>query len=195
MKNQEEVWMVFYTVSRHEKRADEMLRQAGFISYLPLIEVVKKWSDRMKKLMEPLFKGYIFVKISRSKIGAVSEVFGIVGPVRIGTEYAILTEKEIKIIRLTEKSGYPIEHVDIDLSEGDDVQLIAGPMKGIRGKYITKASGSYLFIMIEGLNTGFKVRVQKYLIKPISSKKQANNDLGLASLILFLGLGITNMLT
>jgi hypothetical protein len=49
--------------------------------------------------------------------------------------------------------------------------------------------------MIEGLNTGFKVRVPKYLIKPISSKKQANNDLGLASLIFFLGLGMTNMLT
>lgn len=165
--------MVFYTHSRHEKKTDEALTEAGFISYLPLVETIKQWSDRKKKVKEPLFRSYIFVKISIMQIPKVSETFGIVGPVRLGDEYAIVTEKEIETIKATANSGYAVELTDYSFEEGEEVQVIGGPLRGIKGRFSIKASTSYICILIEGLNQGIKVKVPAHLVKSLKKSPAA----------------------
>ncbi|MFN4122608.1 MAG: UpxY family transcription antiterminator [Flavobacteriales bacterium] len=173
MNKEEARWMVFYTHSRHEKKADAALIEAGYTSYLPLVETIKQWSDRKKKVKEPLFRSYIFVKTSIMQVSKVSETFGIVGPVRLGDEYAIVTEKEIETIKATANSGYAVELSDYSFEEGEDVQLVGGPLKGIKGRFSTKASASYICILIEGLNQGIKVKVPTHLVKPLKKSPAA----------------------
>lgn len=173
MKKDEAQWTVFYTQSRHEKKAHAALTEAGFHSYLPLIETVKQWSDRKKKVKEPLFRSYIFVKINSRQISAVSAIFGIVGPVRIGNEYAIVTEKEIQAIQATANSGYTVELADYSFESGEIVQVISGPLKGLKGQFSTKNSASYLTILIDGLNQGIKVKVPAHFVKPLKKSPAA----------------------
>ncbi len=56
-------WYVLYTKSRNEKKLTQLLSEKGFDVYCPLQETVKQWSDRKKKVQEPIFKSYIFVHL------------------------------------------------------------------------------------------------------------------------------------
>jgi len=60
-------WHVLYTKPRNEKKVAERLSSAGYTVYCPLQKVRRQWSDRVKVVEEPLFKGYLFVKIEEKK--------------------------------------------------------------------------------------------------------------------------------
>jgi transcription antitermination factor NusG len=55
-------WYALYLRSRYEKKANLELEKKNIETFLPLIEELHVWSDRKKRVMEPLFRGYIFVK-------------------------------------------------------------------------------------------------------------------------------------
>ena len=55
-------WHVLYTKPRHEIKALERLAQNGFEVYCPMKTTLKQWSDRKKKVSEPLLPSYIFIK-------------------------------------------------------------------------------------------------------------------------------------
>ena len=54
-------WKVVHVKANHEfKVANELSTICE--TYCPQMEVIKNWSDRKKKLSQPLFKNYVFVK-------------------------------------------------------------------------------------------------------------------------------------
>ena len=57
-------WFAIYTRPRWEKKVNLLLQEKGVESYCPLNKVKRKWSDRVKIIEEPLFKSYVFVKVS-----------------------------------------------------------------------------------------------------------------------------------
>ena len=59
---QKSKWHVLYTKPRHEIKALERLAQNGFEIYCPMKTTLKQWSDRKKKVSEPLLPSYIFIK-------------------------------------------------------------------------------------------------------------------------------------
>ncbi len=60
-------WHVLYTKPRHEIKAIERLVQNGFEVYCPMKTTLKQWSDRKKKVSEPLLPSYIFIKTTEKK--------------------------------------------------------------------------------------------------------------------------------
>ena len=54
-------WFALYTRPRHEFKALEQIKELEVETYLPTITVIKQWSDRKKKITEPLFRSYIFI--------------------------------------------------------------------------------------------------------------------------------------
>ena len=60
-------WYVLYTKPRHEIKALERLAQNGFEVYCPMKTTLKQWSDRKKKVSEPLLPSYIFIKTTVKK--------------------------------------------------------------------------------------------------------------------------------
>lgn len=65
--HQNSLWHVLYTKPRHEVKALERLAQNGFEVYCPMKTTLKQWSDRKKKVSEPLLPSYIFIKITEKK--------------------------------------------------------------------------------------------------------------------------------
>ena len=55
-------WHVLYTKPRHEIKVLERLAQNGFEVYCPMKTTIKQWSDRKKKVSEPLLPSYMFIK-------------------------------------------------------------------------------------------------------------------------------------
>ena len=66
MTDTQKKWFVVYTIPRWEKKVALLLQQKGIEHYCPLNKVTRQWSDRRKIVVEPLFKGYVFVKVSEA---------------------------------------------------------------------------------------------------------------------------------
>jgi transcription antitermination factor NusG len=111
--NQVKKWYAVYTKPRWEKKVHALFDQKGLESYCPLNKVRRKWSDRIKIVEEPLFKSYVFVRITEDEKTKVRMINGVVNFVYWQGKPAIIKEKEINIIKkfLNEYENVSVEPV------------------------------------------------------------------------------------
>jgi transcription antitermination factor NusG len=95
----EKKWYAVYTKPRWEKKVHKLFDEKGLENYCPLNKVRKKWSDRIKVVEEPLFKSYIFVRVSEDEKTKVRMTNGVVNFVYWQGKPAVVKEKEINIIK------------------------------------------------------------------------------------------------
>jgi transcriptional antiterminator RfaH len=140
-------WFAIYTQSRTEKKVFERLTKADFEAFLPLTTVVKQWSDRKKKVKVPLINSYVFVNTSRKKINNLLKIPGVVGVLKYLGKPAIIKNFEISNLKIIVNTIEEVELIDeIDLKEGEDVEVISGAFSGLLAKYIS-FSGKYRVIV------------------------------------------------
>ena len=101
MKNSTPIkkWLAIYTRPRWEKKVNQLLTEKGLESYCPLNKVRRKWSDRYKVVEEPLFKSYVFVKVSDEDRSNVRMTTGAINFVYWDGKPAVVKEKEITAIQ------------------------------------------------------------------------------------------------
>lgn len=101
LQNLRRGWYALYVRSRHEKKVNSALIRNSIKSYLPLKNKLKKWSDRKKYVLEPLFPSYVFVFIDQAtEFSKALTLDGVCGFVRFGKKYAQVKEEEIKNIKI-----------------------------------------------------------------------------------------------
>ena len=100
-----------YTRPRWEKKVATLLLAAGIENYCPINKVTRQWSDRKKVVHEPVFKGYVFVKVEETKKWDVKKIPGILNFVYWLGKPAKIREEEIDTIRrfLNEFSDVAVE--------------------------------------------------------------------------------------
>jgi transcription antitermination factor NusG len=67
--------------------------------YLPIVEELRQWSDRKKKVKKALFNGYVFVKTERNKLWDCLQVPGAVKFVHFAGNHATVRDEEIEMIQ------------------------------------------------------------------------------------------------
>lgn len=158
-------WHVVYVRSRAEKKLALDLQKAGWEVYLPLNTEFRKWSDRVKKVQVPLFKSYLFVKSDARSLSDLQQFPEVVTLVRIGREYARIRDEEIEAIRTFESSGLTLEVEAMQLELGEEVEVIAGPLRGLRGALIEKSGQSRFVLRLDDLEHMIKVQLPAYQLK------------------------------
>jgi transcription antitermination factor NusG len=124
---------VVYTRPRWEKKIATLLDNRGIENYLPLNKVLKQWSDRKKMVQEPLFKGYIFIKISEKDKWDVKLVDGILNYVHWLGKPAVVKESDIENIKKFLQEFDNVQVVDKLLQKGDAVIVQQGIMMNYKG--------------------------------------------------------------
>lgn len=122
-------WLAIYTKPRWEKKVHQLLIDKGIESYCPLNKVKRKWSDRIKTVEEPLFKSYVFVKVTDDDRTKVRLINGVVNFVYWNGKPAIIREKEIQTIKRF-------------LDEHENVQL--RPMEFAVNQQVLITSGTFM---------------------------------------------------
>ena len=92
-------WYVVYTRPRWEKKIAALLQDKGITHYCPMNKVHRQWSDRMKIVTEPLFKGYVFVQVEERKKWDIKLIDGIVNYVYWQGKPARVRDEEIITIK------------------------------------------------------------------------------------------------
>jgi len=164
----EKKWLVFYTKSRAEKATDKNLKKFGFESYLPVMKVLRQWSDRKMKVEVPLFNSYIFVYDLESSIQDILKIPGVTWNIRHNGKPAFLRENELATIKRFIESGLTIEIGSAeDLEKGDQVKIMDGPMKGAIGYLSGEYNDQKFTIELETIDQVMKVSVDKGLLKKL----------------------------
>ena len=159
-------WFAVYVRSRHEKRVYEVLIQNGVESFLPLVKTIRQWSDRRKKIFLPLFKGYVFVRIELCELFDVLEVDGVVRLVRFNREPAPIPDDQIIVIKRILTGNYDIETIPY-MKEGQYVEVVAGPLRNMRGILLRKNSKRYFVVSIDILGRSISVRMDPHLLRSV----------------------------
>jgi transcription antitermination factor NusG len=129
-------WLAIYTRPRWEKKVNQLLTEKGFESYCPLNKVRRKWSDRMKLVEEPLFKSYVFVKVTEQERSAVRMTNGAINFVYWDGKPAIVKEREISAIRRFLDEHEQVEARPANLKLNDRVRITNGTLMDHEGKVL-----------------------------------------------------------
>ena len=164
-------WHALYVKSRTEKKVLSQLEDNGFQAYLPLVTQVKKWSDRKKKVEEPLFKSYVFVYSNEKEYIPILNIYGVVRFVSFERKAVVVPENQIlaikKFVNDYEKGEeYKLMNNE-DLKEGQMVRIISGPCKGLTGRLETICNKRHLIVFIEVVGQYIPVHLPRAKVEPV----------------------------
>lgn len=144
-------WFVLYTKPRQEFKAAIQLEAYQIEYYMPVITRLSKWSDRHKKIKEPLLKSYIFVKGKESERAAAVELPSIVRSVYYCGRPAKIHDYEIENLKFFVKEGHNYI-VQEGLIKGTAVKINNGPFKDVTGIVVNDLNKRGIAVSIELLN-------------------------------------------
>jgi transcriptional antiterminator RfaH len=150
-------WYAFQTKPRNEKKVAKSLEMKGFEVFLPLQKLVRQWSDRKKKIQDPLFKSYIFIHVDEEDRQRAVATYGVVRCLYWLGKPAIVREEEIVAIRqFIGELDYVAEEAIERLEPGDLITITSGYFKGTTGQYLTY-QGNQVILNIESLGQLIRV--------------------------------------
>lgn len=168
IKDKNKKWYLLYTKPRYEKKVNNELQLRGFETYLPLNKTLKQWSDRKKWVEEPLFKSYLFINTSISYYYDILNVNGIVKFVNFEKEPVVVSKREIETIKKMMGANYELEVVLSDVNVGNMVEIISGPLIGIKGQVAEFRSKKQVVVHFKSIQQQVMVNL------PLSSLKLLN---------------------
>jgi len=159
-------WYALRTRSRHEKLVRDQLDGQGIEPLLPTIRRLSQWKDRKKEVEVPLFSGYCFAHFSwqdRTPVLMVPGVVEIVGS-RNGPEP--VPDEEIDALRKL-MAGTLCYDPHPYLREGMAVEVIRGPLEGVRGILLRKDKRHRLVISVHLIQQAASVEIDATAVAPI----------------------------
>jgi transcription antitermination factor NusG len=122
-------WYVLYTKSRTEIKTAGRLNDLRYEVYCPVITELHQWSDRKKKVIVPLFKSYVFVRMEKKNHNLVFDVPGVVSYLFWLGKRAVVKDEEIELIREW-LEGDSVGEAKIEaLNAGDRITISKGAFK------------------------------------------------------------------
>jgi len=150
-------WYVLYTAARQEKKVGERLEQLGLEVYCPVVEVVRQWSDRKKKVTVPVLPSYVFVCLPAVQRDQVFQVPGVVRYVYWLGKPAEVRQVELDALR--EHLTATVTSFQVEaLPPGSRYTIPTGVFKGTQA-VVTKVEKNTLFLVLEEL--GVKIVLRK----------------------------------
>ncbi|MBS1552706.1 MAG: UpxY family transcription antiterminator [Bacteroidetes bacterium] len=151
-------WYALQTKPRSEIVVSKQLENKDIEYFLPLIEKVRIWSDRKKKIKVPLFSGYVFVHATeKERIHAISETFGAVKYIFYENRPAVISDREIEIIKTAVSDPEKISIEDKKIKKGDMIYVTHGIFKGMKG-IVNEFRGNYkLTVNLEEISFSFSI--------------------------------------
>ena len=151
-------WYVLYTKPRHEIKALERLAQNGFEVYCPMKTTLKQWSDRKKKVSEPLLPSYIFIKTTEKNRATPLTDPSVLNYIFWLGKPATVRESEIDTLKGIINKEKAQEFEIIKLKTGVKIEIKKGPIKS-KNAIIKTVSNNYVTAELKEL--GMKIVLKK----------------------------------
>lgn len=172
----EKRWLAIYTQPRWEKKVHRLLQEKGITAYCPLNLVYRKWSDRMKKVEEPLFKSYVFVQVTEGEQTEVRMTPGVINFVYWLGKPAVIKPAEIDTIRRFLNEYAEVEAVAMQTIKAGDRVIIESGLMMNREATVLKTDNRYAEVAIESIGFVLRAKVEKSRLIPARSTPKTNQS-------------------
>ena len=149
VRSSEPQWYAAYTWANHEKRVADQFVERTVEHFLPTFESIRRWRDRRMRIQQPLFSGYIFVRLALQDRLRVLQVPSVVRLVSFNGQPAALSDQEIDTLRkslIPELGALPHPYLRV----GRRVRIVKGPLYGAEGVVVRKKNG-FRFVLLMDL--------------------------------------------
>lgn len=151
-KEEEKYWYALYTKSRCEKKVEEEINELGYPVYLPMVTRLKQWSDRKKKVQEPLIKSYVFVKANKTdRYKIIQTVNNAVMYIKFQGNDAPIPDWQINTLKRIVEKNIPYELQTKKLAPGQHVTVKHGPFKNCQGEILRIKRKDVFVIRLDGI--------------------------------------------
>lgn len=132
MVNSEKYWYALYTKVNQEFKTADQLTKRAIEYYLPTVTKIKKWSDRKKKITEPVIKGYIFIYADETERLDALTIPSVVRCISENGKPSKIPAWQIENFKLVieSKSDFILYN---GLVPGQSIEILNGPFKGVKG--------------------------------------------------------------
>jgi len=162
-------WFVVWTESRAEKKVESRISALGMEPWLPTVTERRRWSDRWREVVTPLFSGYLFVRPA-AEWHTVLRTPGVLTVVKSGGQPAVLSEKFVQELREAITRGGDAVRPLPEATEfvpGDEVVVQDGPLRGVRGTVREVRGARHLIIWVPVIGRGVAITIGAALLGPV----------------------------
>lgn len=172
-------WYAVQVRSRKEAHIATQIQAHGIECLLPLYKSVRKWSDRVKELEQPLFPGYLFCKFEFQDRRPIVTTPGVLQIVGYGRTAIPVSEQEIQALQLAVSSGIhkqPWPYLEV----GQRVRVIYGTLSGLEGILVNIKGNHRVVLSVSLLQRSVAMEVETSWLVPV----EENSREGIAHRIL-----------
>lgn len=152
-------WKVLYVKSKYELKVEQHLNLLGVEHYLPKVQVIKKWSDRIKKMLVPAFPSYLFVRIEEKDRNKVFDVKGVLRYVRHENRDAVLKDEDLNLIRNSQSNLVPESLQSLKKLKGQMIRIKTGLLAGKTGLLVNLLGKKFVQLRLETIAMEFLIEL------------------------------------
>jgi transcription antitermination factor NusG len=168
-----DAWFVVWTEARAEKQVESRIARKGIESWLPTMRERRRWSDRWKDVVLPLFPGYLFARGGQHELPRVLQTPGVMTVVKNAGRPATLSCEFIERLRnAIETQGAapaPLEE-QVSYAVDDEVVVQEGPLQGLRGVVQEVRGRRRLVLWIDGIGRAVGFNIDSALVAPARAR-------------------------
>ena len=151
-------WLAAYTKARHETAVARQLEAKEVTFLLPTYVKSSHWSDRLKRVLAPLFPSYVFVQVSDDERVRVLQTAGVVNFVSMAGRPAALSDEEVRLLQECAARPQVFEPYPF-LCVGQRVKVKHGPFAGWEGVLTFKKNSARLVISLDQIMRSVSVEL------------------------------------
>jgi transcription antitermination factor NusG len=154
-------WLAVQVRHGWETRSAGVLTDNGHESFVPLYQRRRRWADRTKVTLVPLFPGYVFLRFHAGNRHPVIHAAGVIRFVGMGNSPVPIDNSEIEALLLATRSKVACGPCPF-LEVGREIQVKSGPLAGIRGTIARFKNKDRLIISVTQLRRSMFVELDGF---------------------------------
>ncbi len=160
------LWYLASSKPREEFRAVENLYSQGVKAFAPSISVEKIRAGKKIVVTEAMFKGYVFIHLfpEHALWHKVRSTRGIRDWVRFAGKASKVPQDLVELL-IKESVANKTRVIRKCFNEGDKIEVLSGPFKGLKGLYQTSCGETRSLILIDFLGKQNKLELENKQIK------------------------------
>ena len=164
-------WYALQVRSRKEGYVASQIMGQGYECLLPTYKSVRKWSDRVKEVEQPLFPGYLFCRFDFQNRRPVITTPGVLQIVGYGRTAISVSDEEIQSLQLAVSSGMPKQPWPY-LEVGQRVRVNYGTLSGLEGILVNVKGNHRVILSVTLLQRSVAMEVETSWLSVVEEEKR-----------------------
>ena len=166
-------WFALQVRSRKEGYVASQIQGQGIECLLPTYKSVRKWSDRVKEVEQPLFPGYLFCRFDFQNRRPVTTTPGVLQIVGYGRTAISISDEEIQSLQLAVSSGMPKQPWPY-LEVGQRVRVNYGTLSGLEGILVNVKGNHRVVLSVTLLQRSVAMEVETSWLTVVKEETREN---------------------